>query len=66
MNQCELWTDNNDMIQEKDEINLNSKVHSFNEEKNFMLVAGHKPNMDRNRRNIFWMQRKETYIHTKW
>lgn len=39
MNQCELWTDNNDMIQEKDEINLNSKVHSFNEEKNFMLVA---------------------------
>lgn len=33
MTQCELWTDNNDMRQEEDEIIFNSKVHSFNEEK---------------------------------
>ena len=39
MTQCELWTDNNDMRQEEDEIIFNSKVHSFNEEKDFMLVA---------------------------
>ena len=33
MNQCELWTDNNDMIQEKDEINLNSKFKSLTKKK---------------------------------